>query len=169
MVFKNAMLSLTFQQNLVQRQTLIQRLGLESRFLESCLVRSEEWLRVGNHQAALRLVRRFEDEDGYRSVLDFLLVLFVPELRSSTMAFYAGRGPRLIDETAWTSIDRLDRTFVFVLGDLYTLYRELQSAAWRSGKADVTRYELMAAWLDFQARPRFAALRILQNAERKVA
>jgi len=149
------MMSLVLQQNLEQRLTLVMKLGLESRFLRSCLVRSEALLAETEYQTPLRLVRHLADEDDYQSVLDFLLGIFVPAIKPRIFAFYHGDGPRLIAQSSWADIDRLDRGLAETLKELRGLYDELRSAAWRAGRGDFTVPELTVAWLDISARPRF--------------
>lgn len=158
------MFSLTFSTNLEQRLGLIQKLGLESKYLESCLVRSEELLHEGEYQAPLRLVRRLADEDQYNSVLDFLVGIFVPSLRPRIFAFYHNNGERLIAQSEWTEIDRLDRMMVTALHELRALYDEVRSAAWQRGERDVTVPELTVAWLDLNVRPRFTVPTLVEAA-----
>jgi hypothetical protein len=155
------MFSLTLT-NLECRLSLIQKLGLESEYLESCLVRSEELLRDGEYQAPLRLMRKFGEEDDYQSVLDFLTAIFVPGLRQRIFAFYKGDGQRLIVQSGWSEIDRLDRMMVTALRELRVLYDEIHSAAWRRGEREVTVPELTAAWLDLNVRPRFAVPTVVE-------
>jgi len=149
------MFSLVLSTNLECRQSLIQKLGLESQYLESCLVRSEELLRDGEYQSPLRLVRKLGEEDDYQSVLDFLTAVFVPGLRQRIFAFYEGDGQQLIAQSDWSEIDRLDRMMVTTLCELRSLYSEVHSAAWRRGEREVTIPELTVAWLDLNVRPRF--------------
>jgi hypothetical protein len=146
-----------------QRQTLLQRLGLESEYLETCLVRSETLLRERRFQTPLRLVRKLADEDEYNSVLDFLVGLFVPAMRPRIFAFYEGRGARIIEQSPWSDIDRLDRMMVTVLQELRGLYDELRSAAWRAGRGDFTAPQITAAWLDLHIRPRFALPQLVET------
>ena len=149
--------------NLKQRQTLIQKLGLESRAFKSCLVRSEMLLKTSEFQAPLRLVRKVLDEDNYRSVQDFLVAVFVPLMRPWIQAYYRGESVQMIRGAAWAEIDRLDRTLVTALHGLRVLYTDLRSAAWREGR-EFTATEVTETWLDFVARPCFEAPRILKAA-----
>jgi hypothetical protein len=149
------MMSLCFRQNLELRQTLVQKLGLDSKFLHSCLVRSEALLHEREYQTPLRLVRHLAVEDDYESVLDFLLGLFVPAIKPRIFAYYHGDGPRLMAQSSWIDIDQLDRMMVTALKELHGLYGEIRSAAWQVGRGDFTVPELTAAWLDLYVAPRF--------------
>jgi hypothetical protein len=161
---------LVFVQNMRQRQTLIQKLDLESEFLEACLVRSEALLRESSKaQAPLRLIRRFADEDQYNSLLDFLVAVFVPALKPRIFDYYHGDGSRLIEHSDWADLDRLDRTLVTALHELRALYDELRSAAWRKGEREFTPKQVTAAWLDLHVRPRFAVPAMVEIAERRAA
>jgi hypothetical protein len=158
------MFSMTFRQNLALRQTLMQNLGLESRFLDSCLIRSETLLRKLEYQRPLRLVRDFADEDDYRSVLDFLVAVFVPAMKARIDAFYDGHGQILMEQSGWIDIDRLDRMMVTALEEMKRLYGESRSAAWRRGDGEFTIPQLTAAWLDLEVRPRFTVPVIIDDA-----
>lgn len=156
-------MEMTLSLNMVQRMTLIQTLGLESEYLETCLVRSETLLRERRYQAPLRLIRKFADEDQYNSVLDFLVGLFVPAMRPRIFAYYEGEGARIIEQSPWADIDRLDRMMVTALHELRVLHDELRSAAWREGRGDWTVPQMTAAWLDINIRPRFALPRLVET------
>jgi hypothetical protein len=155
-------LRMTFQLNMAQRMTLLQTLGLESEYLETCLVRSETLLRKLRFQAPLRLVRKFADEDQYNSVLDFLVGLFIPAMKPRIFAYYEGEGDRIIEQSPWSDIDRLDRMMVTALTELRALHDELRSAAWQAGRGDYTKPQMTAAWLDLHIRPRFALPRLVE-------
>src|SRR5262249_881785 len=107
------------------RLTLVQTLGLKSRYLRSCLVRTKALLAERNYQKGLSLLRH-RGEDDYQSVLDYLLVLFMPAIRPAVLAFYDGQGPRLIDLESSTTIAALDEALAARLSDLLLLYGELQ-------------------------------------------
>jgi len=149
-------MSLVLCQQLEQRLTLIQKLGLDSRYLKSCLVRSEALLCESDFQKPLRLLRRFADEDEFHSVLDFLVAIFVPAMQPRIAAFYRGQGDRLIEQSDWAAIDRLDQMLANALRDLRSLHDELRSKTWRAGTSAFTVPELTATWLDIYIRPRFA-------------
>jgi hypothetical protein len=141
----------TTSYNLSQRLSLVQKLGLESDYLESCFVRAETMLRSGDYQRPLVLVRGILPEDGYRSVLDYLAAVFVPSLIPAIRAYYDNDGERLIDMASWDLIEQIDRCLVDALEELKMLYTELSMQRWARGE----KGDIAATWLDFHARPRF--------------
>ena len=145
-------LALRQEQNIRIRQSLIQALGLESKFLQSCLVRSEALLQQSKYQKGLRLVRHFADEVEYRSVMDFLVAIFIPSLKDAIFAYYKGRGERLIAIATPETIERVDKTLARCIVELEQLDRELR------GWGRKERREMTEGWSDLVARPKFPAL-----------
>lgn len=115
------------------RQTLVQRLGLESEFFESLLVRSEMLLKQSRYQRGLRLLKGL-DEDEYNSVLDFLLGVFAPAWKPSILAYYAGEGPKLGDLETWDVIEALDQGLAVGIVELTEVYEALEREGWVSGQ-----------------------------------
>lgn len=149
-------------QNLELRQTLIQKLGLESKYLESFLVRSETFLRTRDGQRGVALVRHLADEDRYRSVLDFLVGLFVPSMKPAIFAFYNDDGPKLGEEFDFQFIDNLDQRMVQALDELRGLAIEMKLLELNDR---TSRTELTATEVDLILRPQFPT--VVTQAERK--
>jgi hypothetical protein len=148
------MMSLRLVQNLELRQTLVQKLGLESEFLESCLVRTEARLKESRHQRGLALLRGIVDESEFRSVLDWLLALYAPSYAGEIRSFYEDGGKRLIDSRPWRTIDEVDR----ILDEEIVRLGDLHKEVWMLGlyAADKEARELVDMYLEMFARPRFA-------------
>jgi len=115
------------------RLTLTQRLGLESEFFESTLVRSEQLLKTSKYQCGLKLVKGLEN-DNYASVLDFLLAVFAPSWKPAILACYSDDGPRLIQLAEWETIDAIDQALAAVIIELARAYTVLERDGWISGK-----------------------------------
>lgn len=146
------MLGLQMCQNLELRQTLVQKLGLESEYLETFLVRSEKLLKGRRGQRGLALVRHLADEDEYRSVMDFLVGLFVPSMKPAIKAYYEGHGQKLGEEFTWSFIDNLDRKMVMALEHL----ARLSEVIWEAQLTNKTlKTEVAAAEVDLMLRPLF--------------
>lgn len=150
------MLTMRLTQNLEQRQTLIQKLGLESEFLNSCLVRTEVRLSRGGFQRGLALLRGIVDESRFRSVLDWLLALYVPALDPEIDRYYAGEGKRFLEAHSWQAIAEADRLLDEELVRLADLHKEV----WTLGlyARDDEAQEIVDAYLEMLARPRFARI-----------
>lgn len=144
------MLTLVVEQSLSPRLTLVQKLGLDSRFLQSCLVETEELLHHSRYQRALVLVRG-RGENQYRSILDFLVALHLPAMRPAIVHFYDDEGPRLLDMASASTIAALDDGLAGSVRQLAALHGELLS----DGAA--ARAEVVDAYLDLVARPALAA------------
>lgn len=144
-------MNMMLRQNLEIRQTLIQKLGLESEYLRSVLVRSEMILKTSDGQRGLKLIRRFEEENRYRSVLDFLCGLFAPSLKPHIFGYYQGETGRFIEEFPWVDMDTVDRAMVLTLNELSRLSIELRHQRLHRKVRD----ELIEAELDLFLRPLF--------------
>lgn len=149
------MLSLCLTQNLELRQTLVQKLGFQSEFLESCLVRTEKRLKDLHYQRGLALLRGIVDESKFRSVLDWLLSLYVPSYAGEIRDFYQDSGKRrLIDSRPWRTIDEIDR----ILDEELLRLAELHKEVWTLGlyARDEEARQIVDMYLEMFARPRFA-------------
>lgn len=149
------------RQQMEQRHSLIQRLGLESEYLHSCLVKSEAALLERDCQKALYLVRG-RAEDQYRSVLDYLLGLFMPSIKPAIFSFYRDGGPRLLDVVPFARIAVVDDALEHRVRELALIYQELRGLSW---ELDVDFRLLINTYLDFDARPQFPQIgvRIFQS------
>lgn len=148
------MISFQLSQTIECRQTLIQKLGLESEFLGSCLVRTEMRLKDSEFQRPLALLRGLIDESDFRSVLDWLLVLYAPSYGDEVRAFYDGGAPRMMETSSARVIDEIDAMLDDELLRLASLYKEV----WTFGIHRRTKEakEIAAMYLEMLARPRFA-------------
>lgn len=149
------MMSFRLCENLAQRQTLVQKLGLTSEYLGSCLVRTEARLRTLRYQRGLALLHGLVDESAFRSALDWLLVLFAPHRADDVRRYYRGEGPPLIESQSWRTIDAVDRTLDDELVQLAALQEEFWMLGLRSRDAEARA--LVDAYLEMFARPRLRA------------
>lgn len=145
------MMSLTLQCNMVQRQTLLQELGLRSDLFENALVRTEAMLKKSKYQKSLRVIRSLLGEDDYNGVIDALVALLSPAWREHILAYYADLGPRLIEQADWATIERMDFVACSLLEELAALYKLYwQEGLYRTEEDSVPEYEeLTAAGLKF--------------------
>jgi hypothetical protein len=159
-------LAISIQQ--VQRMTLVQMLGLESRYLNSCLVQTEALLRHSEFQKPLSLVRH-RGEDSYHSVLDYLLVLFFPALKPAVLSYYRGDGPPLIEAVRFAQIVALDEALACRVVHLAIIHDELRELGWRTG-TDIN--VLVDCYLEFVARqacPPLSLLAFERSPQRQLA
>lgn len=125
-------MNLQLRINLQQRLTLLQELGLCSKFYESFLVRSEELLKKSKHQCGLMLLER--DATEYHGVLDWLHATLSPSWRPHILAYYSGEGPKLGEMIEWGAISQLDWMMAQVILELTKSYRNLQQEGWLVGR-----------------------------------
>lgn len=112
------------------RLALVQRLGLESEFFGSVLVRSEKLLKSTRYQRGLKLLHGL-DEEGYRSVLDFLLCVFSPAWKGLVEAYYYTKeAPKLAELVEWETIDAIDQLIAVGIIELTQSYEMLEQAGW---------------------------------------
>lgn len=90
---------------------LRQTLTVDAPWAESCLPESEQALGRRPRLAA-RLQTAFPTG---RSALDAALAGFAPEITFSIAAYYAGRGPALVDAVPADVLARLDRRLAKVI------------------------------------------------------
>lgn len=148
-------MSLRLCHNLAQRQTLVQKLGLESEYLGSCLVRTEARLHASRYQRGLALLRGLVDESEFRSVLDWLLVLFAPHYADDVQRYYNDGGPSLIASRPWKTIDAVDRILDEEIVRLGDLHKEVWMLGLRARDDEANM--LVDAYLEMFARPRLRA------------
>jgi len=117
-------MKLLLQQNLNQRLTLLQELGLKSKYFDSCFVRTERLLKQSYYQKALYLLER-EDAENYRGVLDWYLGTASPSWDLRIKAFYRHRCGRLIDDIPFDEIDKMDQVLAEMLVHLQEARKEL--------------------------------------------
>ena len=121
-------MSLQFSQNLEQRLTLVQKLGLESEYFESFLVRTEKLLKQKKYQKGLTLI--VPNDTKYASVLDWLLAMLAPSWKAHIHAFYKYGPPRLGHAVDFQTIDLMDQLMEAAVVDLAHSYRMLREESW---------------------------------------
>ena len=125
-------LSLCFRQNLELRLTLCQKLGLESEYFESFLVRTEKLLKQTRYQKGLMLIE--ETDTDYRSVMDWLLAMLSPSWKVHIHAFYKYDHCKLGHAVDFETIDLMDQIMEASVIELYKSYQMLQREGWLVGK-----------------------------------
>jgi hypothetical protein len=133
-------MKICFRLNLEHRLDLVQRLGLESEFLGSFLVRTEKRLKQRRFQKGLILLDA--EEGDYRSVLDLLLATFSPAWKRSILDFYRDGEHRLGDCADWKTINLIDQLMECAVTELTVSYEMLRSEGWLvgEGKPEPTPY-----------------------------
>lgn len=120
------------------RQALIQKLEIrDGDMLESVFVRSEDFLRTSRGQEALHaLDLAFPPSrvDDYVCVLDLLYAELTGWGRREALAYYANRGPRLIEMYKMEDIDAWDTRILSFLKQLQRLYERFLEQGWSTGE-----------------------------------
>lgn len=116
---------------LEQRQHLY--LGLEGEYLESCLPKAESFLR--SNLPILRMLKKRLEGQNYRSIMDAVLVCFLPHFKQPQLDYYAGKGKLLKYSVSQKTLLAVDSHLLNSLTVLKTMYGEfLQKELWGKGK-----------------------------------
>ena len=113
--------------------TLAHRLFLESDYLETCLPKTEAFLKEHGH--LVRLLRDRIGEDVFRSVMDAVICCFLPNQVEACRAFYAGKGKRLVELVSAKTLTAMDAHLLNSVRMLSGIYREIvRNELWAKGK-----------------------------------
>lgn len=107
--------------------------ALESEYLETCLPKTEAFLK--GHAHLLRLLRSRIGDETYRSVLDAVLCAFLPDQADACRAFYRGEGQPLTGRVSAKALAAIDKHLLNSVRMLSLIYREIvRTEVWAKGK-----------------------------------
>ena len=118
---------LLMKQNQRLMQVMQLKLGFESEYFETFLMRTEKRLKKLKYQKGLHLIKNCYKNDGvqYGSVLDWLLAVVSPEWRRNIIDFYTYDTFCLGESVNFEDITKIDLLLEGTVIELTGMYEEL--------------------------------------------
>jgi len=89
--------------------------------------------RLLDNDDALHLFSALENQEDYRGSEDFILAVFLPEIKPEILAYYEDRGKQLRYVYTREFINRLDRALVVGYNQGHALWQRLKDTAVQQG------------------------------------
>jgi hypothetical protein len=116
---------------------MCQTLKLDSEFLQSVFIATEDYLRTSRGQESLYVLDLAFPKSrpgDYHSIIDLLYAEMCPWGRREALAYYAGKGPLLIAMYAMPELGVIDLMMKRFLEELQHMYERFLMLGWQLNK-----------------------------------